>query len=517
MTTKALFFTPYAFWNGSTLAELIMARELEELGLKTQFLCCDALFSDCDVAWKVKNPRSSQTCTKCLERNAVLFQKMERECHWLSRYVSQEERERSLLWEEELSNEALENAQYQEMPLGQWCRYSVQRHLGINFLDTKLPEVEEVYRSYLRSACLALDSIDNALEYQRPDICITYGGNYFVQRIFLELCWSRGIRTFAYDQGWVPDSLAFWENDVAHGFLETLALYNQWKDAPLQQEELRVTHEFLAKREKAFLIDEDTFSERIIQLRKLGLTLDKRLITFFITADDYVSTEEGTDIRLKPLMALQEAIEYYRHSEEFELLIRLDPSVDSQTEISRNFMRDFQRDCVQDLPSNAAVIWPQDTLDPYFLIKLSERCIMYSSLLAIDAAVRGRPVMVQEPNCPLSHNFTCNFHTKSSPRASLKAFSDWKPHGDQLRTMVRDAYRAAYHYSRRVSLPFPPVSPEGQFPIQGNLDAIDYISSTTDNTFRQLYQAIIHRSPVYPRADPSLLSHDEEQFFAGIR
>ena len=88
MSKRILFYSPYGTARVHRLPEITIAKGLELRGAEVDFLCCDALFKDCDAFWERWAPRGPESCKSCMEMDKDLFALFGLKYEWMSEYLS---------------------------------------------------------------------------------------------------------------------------------------------------------------------------------------------------------------------------------------------------------------------------------------------------------------------------------------------------------------------------------------------------------------------------------------------
>ena len=125
-------------------------------------------------------------------------------------------------------------ARYQDWNVGKWVESSVHSHLRISELDFRVPQIKEVYQSYLYSGLTACLGINRLLDDYKPDVFFLFNGRQSSTRVALEIARKRGIRVICHERGNLKESLGLTENVPCFSIKPIEEAWQLWKDIPLK-------------------------------------------------------------------------------------------------------------------------------------------------------------------------------------------------------------------------------------------------------------------------------------------
>lgn len=501
---RILIYSPYSYWYLHTLYEITVAHSLKLRGAEPVFVCCDGVYSDCDVAWKAVSPRNAETCRKCTGKATEVFAGMEMPTLFLSAFLNQAERDSARAWANSLTPKEMYEARYLEQPLGQWVISSVHSHFRTDEVETSIPEVAEGFRSYLYSGAIALSALYRIFDQVKPDSCFLFNGRMFSQRICLELALQLGIPTLVHERGFVENSLSLFENDHTHSLSPIEEQWPKWRDTPLNAIETAETAELLEGRETGAL---KTWQSKFVKawqnhaevsrealMKNLGIGPEKRLIGLFNSCEDEGAYLAKQRTIIEPKEWIERTIRYFAARPEFHLIFRVHPNMAGVTGKNENFLK-WLREYVETNPhSGLSVIWPGDPVNTYRLIDYCELCLTLGSTVSLEAAVRGCPSLVAKR----AHFYQRGFATDLADAADYEQTLDRMIGQPITREQVRLAFRFAHTYFFRLGVRFPLVQVERVHEARPAYSRIEELAPGKDHSLDQICNWLLEGTPLYP-------------------
>ncbi len=498
MNQKVLIYSPFGTWYLHTLYEITIAHALRLRGAEVKFLCCDALYSDCDVHWENTLPRHDQSCRVCMNTHTKVFENLKMPFEWLGQYLPDKTDTSARQWVNNLDNSGLFDAAYDGYPLGRWVKSSVHSHFRMNELDISDKKINKAYRSYLYSAVIALNSLRRVFETYKPDILFMLNGRFFSHRVAVELAKEHSVRILIHERGRIDNSLTLWENESSHNYNTFLKSWNEWKEMPLIQRQLNDISKIFAGREhgkntgwKSYASGKQKISRLV---GKLGLSPDKKIITLFTSSDDETAASEGWKGIIDQFEWIARTIEYVRRKNEYELIIRIHPNTSGILGSNDQFLGKINQLITSGLPETVKIVMPDKKINSYQLINISRACLVHTSTISLEAAIRGKPVLMCGGGIFYGHDFTLNLPDADKYEAYLE-----KLLAEEISTeKMCLAYRFGFHHFIRMSIPFPLVSVINVHHANINYKTLDSLLPGKDSSLDRVCVSVLFNEPIYP-------------------
>ncbi len=456
MNERVLIYSPYSSWWLHTLYDITIGHGLRLRGADVKFLCCDGVFTDCDIAWAAVRPRNAETCLKCVGFKEQVFTALQAPAEWLGGYISPNARAQAQAWVASIADAELPDASFRGYPLGQWVRSSIHSHWRMARLDLNDPKVITAYRSYLFSGAIALDGLQRVFAQFRPQAVVMLNGRFFSHRIAMELAREHGARIVIHERGYRDDSLAIFEDEDCHGQRTVQESWDRWSNVPLQGEECDAVEKLFIEREHGVNTGwkpPNWDAEKSSNLaQRLNIPPGKRIISLFNSSQDEIAAAGTIHSHIGQHDWLKRTIAFVRERPELFLIIRAHPNLVSHVGRNQQELAELADAC-RDMPENVRLIGPEEPINTYQVIYLSEACLVYISTVGLEAAVRGKPVLLCGGGPFSGFPFADNLTSGEGFELQFEKLLQRGPVLDQRRI----AYRFGYHWFIRRSFAFPPV------------------------------------------------------------
>ena len=510
MNQRVLVYSPYSSWWLHTLYDITIGHALRLRGSDVKFLCCDGVFSDCDIAWAAVRPRNGETCLKCMGFKEQVFSALHAPAEWLGAYIDPLVREEAKQWAASIPDRSLPDATFRGYPLGQWVRSSLHSHWRMARLDLEDPKVIVAYRSYLQSGALALDGLQKVFATFKPDAIVMMNGRFFSHRIALELAYEHGAKAVIHERGYRDDTLSIFEDEDCHGQRTFKASWERWRSVPLQKDQCDAVEKLFLEREfgkntgwKPVKWD----AEKSANLRQaLSIPPGKRIISLFNSSQDEIAAAGTIKSAIGQHEWLKRTIAYVRTHPELFLIIRAHPNLVGHVGRNQQELAELADAC-SDLPDNVRLIGPEEPISSYQVVYLSDACLVYISTVGLEAAIRGKPVLLCGGGPYSGYEFAENLETGDGFEAQLSKLLEQRATTEQRRS----AYRFGYHKFLRRSLPFPPVRVVEVHNGEVTYRSIDELAPGRFPTLDAICRTIQHGIPVDPGPSPDIEHSSSEE------
>jgi hypothetical protein len=459
---KILCFAPFGFWHLHALYEIAICYNLQWRGHSFSYVTCDGLFSDCDMFWEATmGPRPANACAVCQSRVATLLKSCLIPSKGLGTYKPLGADEAARTFSRNLADAALLDAVYDGYPIGKWVSSSVHTHLRINTIDLRNAKHCATFRSYIYSGAIAIDCIKRMLDDIRPTILLLFNGRLSATRVAMELAMERGIRVVCHERGVGKETLLLWENENCLALSPFARIWKEWGKTPLRKSEVPKVTQWLADRACGANLNWNAFSVHG-SLGSIGAFLEankgKRIWCLFTSStDEIVACPDYTSVFGTQCRWIEETVAFVRENPAVALVIRVHPNSGGKNSTGRNQDElDYFQRLRSSLPSNVALVMPDDNVSTYSLIDRTDLGLAYCSTVAIEMACRGIRVLVAARSTWM-YCGSIELLTEAESYPSLLASCAAKaPDTDEeTENRVIGAYRFAYAYMHRWHIPFP--------------------------------------------------------------
>lgn len=457
---RVLFFSPYAAWRYHTALEATWGHALRLRGADVRFVTCDGLSGACDVYRPDINPRDALSCAECQARCASQLSELATPFTWLGSYVPHAVRERAALWARALPREALLDARWNELPVGEWARASACTHFRSAELELLHPRVDAAVRAFLAGTVLFAEGIDVLLDELRPDVLVLLNGRFFAHWAAIELARRRGLRFVTHERGFRRDTVRFAAGARTHELEPMRASWEAWKDVPLDEAELEEIGSVLADRRAGRNASRLSFSpppQDPDALRSF-LHLDGRpLVAAFGSSDDETAAFEdrrrGAFPRSRDFFPA--VAELARARPDVQFVLRVHPNVHKQ---ESGLNRAALRQAVElrgALPRNARMVLPREEVSSYTLMDLADVGLVQGSTVGLEMAALGKPVLCAAHTTYSHAGCTTPLERPEDlPDALDAALRPGARDAGRARETARRALRWGLRYFRAFSIPF---------------------------------------------------------------
>lgn len=395
-SARVLFFTVRG-WYIHVGTEVVLAKALQARGAAASFFLCGGKLAQCDFKPGTDPAVTRPLCWRCSGFARRLLDAFELPFSTLADVVDDSRFEEARRTIAGLSVEELRSFRYRDLPLFEFVQPSVQRSL----LRGDVGEdsfSERVLRGFLESAIVYVHACEELLDRDRPDVVVMTNGLFFAERIMLELARARGTAAVTYERGMPVHTVLFDHNQPAIRF-DLDRYWPQARERPLSPTEERRLDAYLSQRAGGQVgvidlwpsMEDDLDSVR----RRLGLGGDRPLAVLY-TNVLWDSAVFGRDVAFDGMFEwLAETVRVFAGLPDLDLLIRVHPS---EIRIPMSESRDRACDRIAEvfpvLPPNVKLVPPGDPASSYTLMELADAVLVYTSTIGLEAAVRGKPVIV---------------------------------------------------------------------------------------------------------------------------
>jgi SAM-dependent methyltransferase len=496
--SRILIYSPFGGFIIHSVLEFVVARSLVLRGAEVKFVGCDSFFSACEIKRlpHLDAAAAENTCTGCrttTANNANLFGFPP---EWLSSYGPSPAENASIdAWANGLAPGEFMEAVFQGFPVGRWTKSPLHSILRVGSIDLASPEVVALYRELLRSAAVALASFKRLLDSYQPSAVLLLNGRYTTHRPLLELAKAQGIPAYVHERGFDANSYTLRRDEVAQSYLDYLETWEAWRDVPLNTEELDETFQLFMRRARGEYLGLRAyeFDSNTLQGIRASLALPpgRPVIALFNSSSDEVAESAEWTSSINQLDWMVRTVKFFHGRQDLILVLRLHPNTNAE------FLLGIRQALENNLSENIRVVAPQDSLSSYLLADLADASLTYQSTIGLEIAMRNRPVLAAGKGMFCRPEYARLLEPGEVYEDVLARFLEAPRIAPE---QVVAAYRLAYHFFIRMSIPFPLIKFTDFNGIQLNfpLDDPNCLQPGKDQALDRICGALLHGDPVCP-------------------
>jgi glycosyltransferase involved in cell wall biosynthesis/GT2 family glycosyltransferase len=495
---KILFFTPFCYWNVHTAYELLLAKSLQLRGASVLNISCDTDIPFCDI--HDDSYPAEHICQMCTNNRQNMFNRFQLNNHPLKKIISRNIKENAFNIVDTIPDSKLLNFHYDNKPLALWIHSSVNTFFRINEIDISIKEINKKFRDYLKSAIIIYDTFKKLLEVKQPDILLMFNGRFFTFRIPLEIAKSLDIKTIVHDRGMYDNTIMFKENEVIQGMNTLRNLWNNRKHFPLSYEQIEKTRNYIHDREFGKNTGWYSWSKDKIEVQNLKRILEieeyKRIYTFFTSSDDEMAAfREWSGIYSSQNEFIEELISFFKNKLEYKLIIRIHPNTGKTkgNKKENSQFLEYVEAIRSDLSQNITIVKPEDDINSYQLIEMSDLVITYFSTISIESVVRNTPVLLTGGGPYANLEFLNTLENKSD----LNEMLDLLPEKHITYNDFKLAYRFFYNYFILSGFELKSIKQKTPIIVETKLETLDDLIPGNDENLDHICNAILKDKSIY--------------------
>ena len=425
--------------------EAVFAHALRLRGATTALLTCGGGLPVCEVGWGRRvAPRACDRCAYFTDRFAAAAQiehyRLADELAW----APDPARAPASAPVQDLSLEALGLVDHSVA----WIARSADPSAD--------PDGAEIAGDFRVTETAVAEATERILDRFAPDVVLAVNGLFAEERIIGEVARRRGIRVCSYEIGVRRGTLLYNQNGPAALF-DTGELWRQTGERPLTSEQDAMLQRLLDDR-AAGMGAHETYFDRVEHnddLRaRLGVAPGQRLISLFtnVTWDSACLRQH---VSYPSMLAwVESAVRIAGELPDVALVIRVHPA-DAKWG-SRDNPREALTRSLGALPPNVRIVESTEAVDSYAIVAISDTVLSYSTTVGLEAAVRGRRVVVAGAVHYRGRGFTWDIEGDDELRAAMT-----DPGLAMTDEQVALARRYAFGFFFRWMVPFPAMEVAG--------------------------------------------------------
>jgi capsular polysaccharide biosynthesis protein len=431
-------------WQNHALTETMIGHALRERGARVSILTCGGGLPLCTVGWARRaHPRP---CDRCAHFTDAVAAASGFEHHRLADHLP---------WGGNGRRAPTEVRDVVDPPRMDYERAGATTAMWA--LQTTRPNTVPNGPEVMRDTTVTAAAVDLAfsavLDEVRPDIVFLVNGILVEEHVMAKVARSRGIRAVTYGYGIHENTMMLASGESPALEARNDELWTEARDEALDQDEDDRLSRLLAEREQGSGTAEyfRSASNDVEQLRRdLDIPDGVRLVSLFsnVTWDSACLFKD---------VGFENANDWIRHvvrvaggREDCYLVIRVHPA-ESELGTAEPAIAAVENEFAE-LPANVRVVPSEVSVHSYTLIDASDVILVYTSTTGMEAAVRGKPVVVAGDTHYRGRGFTIDAQSRDDlTRAIQEGLEPLDPERIEL------ARRYAYAFFFRQMCPIPSV------------------------------------------------------------
>jgi hypothetical protein len=428
-------------WQNHALTESMIGQALRERGARVSLLTCGGGLPICEVGWARRS--APRPCDRCAHFTDQVAEASEFPHYRLADYLP---------WGADAEAAPASYSELVDEPSMDYTKAGAQTAAWV--LKTTSPETVPEGPAVLRDSAVTAAACEFAgrqiLEEARPDVILLVNGILVEEHVLARVARDLGIRAVTYGYGIHEDTLVMSSEEEPALDFKNEPLWEESRERELAPEEAARLDRYLLEREHG-AGTADFFSraprDPAALRRELGIPAGKRIISMFtnITWDSACLMK---DVAFPNADAwILHAVRSVAARDDCHLIIRVHPA-----EASLGTLEPAEGAVAHEfpeLPANVQIIAADRRVNSYALLDASDTVLVYASTTGLEAAIRGKPVVVAGDVHYRGKGFTVDLER---PEDLTAAIARTVPPSQE---QVKLARRYAYAYFFRLMTPIP--------------------------------------------------------------
>jgi hypothetical protein len=384
--------------------------------------------------------------------------------------------------------------EYRGYPIGKWCETSVAWQLTGETIDETLPHVQWLYQRSVYAASVTAAAFEYGIPKINPDVLVVFNGIFAPERAAFEVARHHGVRVVTHEAGFHQGSHVLAHNGPAN-YYQFDAEWEVRKERPLSENERREIRTYLQRRDGASSdggrvdywpsVTEDHEKIR----KKLNLDPSQKTLVLFpnIVWDSAVLRR---DVAFDGLLDwILYTINLMAERTEAQLVIRSHPAEVQLGRATEERVEKRVNEAFSELPSNVKIVPPESDISSYRLMEMSDAVLVYTSTTGMEAALRGKPVLVAGETHYRGKGFTIDVETKEEYRGLLGSdLSCREPTEEEIARA--EQYAHLFFLEATISLAYFS-NTDSSSGIEFHLESFDELAFGKNKTLDQVCESIV--------------------------
>lgn len=462
---RVLIATNVGVHAASSIFDSYLAAALTVRGARCDVALCDAVLPACLAAEYTWYPNADQfarrgsrddLCTACFAPAERLFGAggLGLTVHRYSELLSAEDRAHARTIAETTPRDQIGELMLDGVTIGEAALSGALRFFARGELEAGGAQ-ESILRRYLEAACLALFAMRRLIKRERYDVVIGHHGIYVPQALVAEAAREAGVRFVAWNPAYRTGCFILSHGETYHRAMLSEPV-STWENVRLNEAVHARLLRYLAAREKgtqdwiAFHPADTRGSDNVVAA--IGLDPSKPVIALLTSVVWDAQLHYRQRAFNDQVEWVLKTIAHFAKRDDIQLAIRIHPAEVSASLPSRQPILAEIEANFPNIPSNIAIIRPEDDISTYALAHASDAVIIYSTKTGIELAARGIPVIVAGESWLRGKDIGFDCDDAESYERML-AELPFRRRLDPARTMRAEAYAYHFFFRRMIQMP----------------------------------------------------------------
>lgn len=435
-----IFFTPYmASFLGNNMVQIILAKALKERGHKITVVLADKVLPICESTDIKTHYKRGIICTDNIEFNERFFRATGFTILRLSELIS----DQKII---DLKNISQNNDKWDV-----YVESMLLRYFKVGILDKDNKMMEEL-KNRARHAAFISEAVGEAIVKRNPDRVVFSHGTYTTRGPFKDIVNQASIPQFSISRAKMAETQKFnWKTPGDWWDVETT--WERVKDNPLNDKQRRIINSYLLSRRNhsrdVMVYNFSKEEEKYLTYKKLGLSDYRKTYTLFTNVLWDAASAQREIVFKNSIEWVIETIKMFYNQDDKQLIVRIHPA---EKVIGTNQpMYELIRNTIKEIPNNVIVLHPDDPVNSWSLLKITDVGLVHTSTVGMELALEGIPCICVSRTHFRDKGFTIDINNKedyfSILREGVKNFD---------REKIKDqALKYSYILFMRYQIPLP--------------------------------------------------------------
>ncbi len=511
---KILLAPIYGFFDAQLGVETAIGKNLQLRGANVKILTCGATLPACQVNIAGNNNpvfnenlekkfayNQADVCKTCVRNLKGVSDSAELPQLKLKDFAKENDLEKATAF---LSSRDISFEQkiiYKQINISEHAKSTTLRVLLRGTLEDN-PYCKAVYRRFLLSAIIYIDTLERAFEEFRPDSILAVHGIYLEHGIITDLAKRDNINMVIWGIPYRLGALIASLNDTYHRqYIEESD--EVWDQQQLNESQINMVQEYIGSKISGGRDNVNYHPNPILDKKKilssLGFDSNKPLVSIFTNVLWDAQIFYSSNIFDGLLEWINETISFYVQNTDIQLAVRIHPAESKGGFFTTQPLATEIYKVFPSLPSNIKIIEPESDISSIILSDASSVSVVYGSNIALEIALRPNPLVIVGEAYSKGKGFSIDPPTKED---YFKILADPSSVKKNTQEQVAKAQRYAYHYYFKRMFNFKSITT----PISGkgltrnvilNFDNVDALMDGSDTGLKLMTDLLLGASDVY--------------------
>lgn len=345
---------------------------------------------------------------------------------------------------------------YRENDLTSFVQSSLRKYYKRHHITDLSKRNEDVWNAFCTAAMMINDATENLLSKYDVEVIVAFEETYVQGGVPLFCGEQAGTTGYSVDWGYKSQDLAFGKTDNRQylAWFSDVDLLSEIMDTPLTAEEKNTVDETMSQRMEGVNTKSDYVSYDDASVDVEGFDTAVGLFTNLIW-DASLEAKEGA--YSDPFEWLETTLDWFESNPDQLLIIKTHPAEAKHG--TNQQVSTWIRDYCGTLPENIILLEPDSDVNPYEMIRDIDVGIVYNSIIGLEMAYEGIPVIVAgDP-----HYRDLGFTYDAMNPDDYTEYLDELSQGFDISSTERLARRYAHYFFERKHIPVEFYKSEGTY------------------------------------------------------